>query len=289
MPVPVTSPPTLNIVGAGRVGLTLGRLFAAQNLFVVNDICNRSLERARQAVDFIGAGRAVADIADMRPADVWLLSVPDTQILPVAGQIAHQIEQSSATASAASTLVFHCSGFLSSEVLAPLHAKGWRTASAHPILSFADPETSISQFPGTLCGLEGNLLATAPLRQALTALGATCFDVATDKKALYHAGAIFSTNFTVVVQDIAARLWAHAGVPDALIPGLTDTLLRNAAANILALGPTAALTGPAARGDTEVVTKQCAAVTNWDEDAGEAYRALSVLATGMARRLASNT
>jgi predicted short-subunit dehydrogenase-like oxidoreductase (DUF2520 family) len=49
------------------------------------------------------------------------------------------------------------------------------------------------------------------------------------------------------------------------------------------LGPAGALTGPAARGDTEAIARQAAVVSNWDAQAGAAYRALSNLALRMAK------
>jgi len=57
---------------------------------------------------------------------------------------------------------------------------------------------------------------------------------------------------------------------------------RGALDNVLALGARDALTGPAARGDREVVAIQNAAVADWDADSGRAYAALSALAFRLA-------
>jgi predicted short-subunit dehydrogenase-like oxidoreductase (DUF2520 family) len=62
-------------------------------------------------------------------------------------------------------------------------------------------------------------------------------------------------------------------------------LLHNAVNNIIELGPQAALTGPAARGDHTLVTQQGQAVTDWDANAGAAYGALSALAQQLAKRV----
>jgi predicted short-subunit dehydrogenase-like oxidoreductase (DUF2520 family) len=59
-------------------------------------------------------------------------------------------------------------------------------------------------------------------------------------------------------------------------------LLNNAVANITRLGPQGALTGPAARGDTAAIARQAQAVGAWDNQTGDAYRALSVLALRLA-------
>jgi predicted short-subunit dehydrogenase-like oxidoreductase (DUF2520 family) len=115
-------------------------------------------------------------------------------------------------------------------------------------------------------------------------IGAQCFALAAQDKLLYHAGAVFATNFLPVLQDLAEQLWQHSGMPDDLIRQMRATLLQNMVNNIVALGPKAALTGPAARGDVALVTQQGQAVTDWSIDAGKAYAVLSQLANQLARR-----
>lgn len=271
--------PTLNLIGAGRVGRTLARLWHTQGVLQVQDVLTTSAASAQAAVDFIGAGRAVTDLAAMQPADLWLLAVPDRQIAASAQALAAVV----ASTQSAPALAFHASGALSSTELQALHNLGWQTASAHCILSFASPATAVQQLAGTPCGLEGDAAALAQLQPLLSAIGARCFTVAADKKVLYHAAAVFATNFLPVLQAQAESLWRDSGVPPELLPHLRQTLLRNAVDNVLAFGPAGALTGPAARGDTALVQRQGQAVAQWDATAGAAYQALSELAQRLAR------
>lgn len=267
--------PTLNLIGGGRVGKTLGRLWHTQQVLQIQDVLTTSLASAQQTVQFIGAGRPVDALRDMRAADYWLLAVPDSHIAATA----HALAGSGFPAACA----FHASGALSSDTLAPLQQRAWRTASAHCILSFAAPETAVQQFQGTPCGIEGQPLACEALNGFFTAIGAQCFALSADKKMLYHAAAVFGTNFLPVLQALAETLWQQSGVPPALLPQLRQTLLRNAVDNVLALGPAAALTGPAARGDNALVQSQSQAVSAWSPEAGQAYAALSALAARLAR------
>jgi len=268
---------TINLMGGGRVGQTLGRLLALDGRYRVQDLLTRSQASAEQALAFIGAGRAVGTMQDMRAADLWLLAVPDGQIAPVAAALAACDHLPPATA-------FHASGALSADILNPLRDKGWQVASAHCLLSFASPQLALQQFAGTPCALEGDAQALAELRALFTSLGAQCFDVRAQDKMLYHAGAIFATNFLPVLQDLAEQLWQHSGMPPPLIQHLRASLLQNAVNNITALGPQAALTGPAARGDTALVAAQGEAVLQWNNSAGQAYQALSALARSLAQR-----
>lgn len=272
---------TLNLVGAGRVGQTLARLWHQHGTFVVQDVLTTSLTSAQAATAFIGAGHAVRTPQEMRAADVWLLGTPDAQLARTAQTLADSLLAPPST-SASAPLIFHCSGALDATLLAPLATRGWRTASAHCILSFATPGVAVTQFAGTVCALEGNASASADLRAAFSAIGAQCFDLASPHKLLYHAAAVFATNFLPVLQSVAEDAWRSAGVPAHLLPGLRSTLLHNAAANITALGPAAALTGPAARGDAEAIARQSAVVAAWDPQAGAAYDALSTLALRLA-------
>lgn len=270
---------TLNVVGAGRVGQTLARLWQQQGLCQVQDLLARSPDSAARAAGFIGAGRVAAAPADLREADLWMLSVPDTQVASVAAELAQALRARGAVRPA---IAFHCSGFLQAATLAPLQALGWQAASVHPVLNFASPEAGVARFAGTPCGLEGDAAAVAALQPLFAGVGGVCFPVISEHKPLYHAAAVFASNFTVVLQAIGREAWQAAGVPPEMVPRVHEALLRATVENTLALGPAGAITGPAARGDTQVVQSQGASVARWHPEAGRIYQDMSVLA----RRLA---
>ena len=267
---------TLNIIGCGRVGRTLARLWRAHDTLQVQDVLTRSASSASEAIAFIGSGRAVGQLGGMRPADIWMLAVPDREIAGVAAQLAQSPHAQTPA------IAFHCSGALGSNSLTALKATNWQTASAHCLLSFASPATALAQFEGTPCALEGDALATQALAPMFEKIGARCFALAAQDKLIYHAGAVFATNFLPVLQSVAQQLWRDSGMPTDMVASLQATLLRNAVDNLLALGPAGALTGPAARGDLALVQRQGDAVTDWDATTGKAYKALSELATRLA-------
>ena len=269
----------LNVIGCGRVGQTLAALLHQHGQVHVQDLYSRSFSCAEQAAKFVGAGKPVAALHLMRPADVWLLSVPDAQVGAVAQALA-----AAQGAKLAGAIVFHNSGFLSAAVLQPLQALGCHAASAHPVLNFASSDTGVRQFAGTPCGLEGDAKALAWLHTALTAIGGRCFEIASADKPLYHAAAVFCSNFTVVLQGLAQDAWHSAGVPPELLRPLTEALLTSTVNNVLAMGPAQALTGPAARGDASVVQAQGQVVAQWHAPAGEVYALLSQLAAELKQR-----
>lgn len=275
--------PTLNLIGCGRVGQTLARLWTQQGTLAVQDVLTTRLDHTQTAVAYVGAGRAVASLASMRTAPVWMLAIPDAQLPAMAQSLADQLHH------IPPAMAVHCSGALDSAVLAPLRKIGWHVASAHCILSFANVPDAVQQFPGTPCALEGDRDATTTLRPLFSAIGAQCFDVASADKLRYHAAAVFATNFLPVLQTVAEDLWQATGVPPALIAGLRASLLRNAVDNITRLGPPAALTGPAARGDTAAIARQAQALQADDPLVGAAYQALSALALRIAAQRPATT
>jgi predicted short-subunit dehydrogenase-like oxidoreductase (DUF2520 family) len=269
--------PTLNIVGGGKVGRVLGRLFADHGAFTVQDVLTRSKGSAMEAAGFIGAGNSVAEMASMRTADVWMLAVTDDQIGPACDQLAQLQALSGA-------VVFHCSGARSSAELQAAAVTGAATASVHPVRSFADPEYVAGHFAGTFCGVEGDARALGMLEPALAAIGAQAVPINAAAKTVYHAASVFASNYLVTVMDAALRAYQAAGISEETARALAAPLATETLANVLRLGPAAALTGPIARGDMDTVARQQDALDAWDGEAGALYRALAQATLGLAQR-----
>ena len=269
--------PTLNLVGAGHVGRVLGRLAAAGGAFALQDVLTRSSASAQQAVAFIGAGTACSDIAAMRPAQVWMLAVGDDAIAPTCAALA-------AAQPLAGAVVFHCSGAKASTELQAARDAGALVASVHPVRSFADPEAVAADFSGTFCGIEGDAAALALLEPALTAIGARLVRIDPAAKTVYHAAAVFASNYLVTVLDAALRAYEAAGVPQAVARELARPLALETVANVFRIGPEAALSGPVARGDLATVARQHEAVSRWDAATGRLYEALVAPTADLARR-----
>jgi predicted short-subunit dehydrogenase-like oxidoreductase (DUF2520 family) len=255
----------------------LGRLFADSGEFDVGGVLTRSASSAADAVDFIGAGHAVSDMAQLGHADAWMLAVPDDQIAVVCAQLA-------ATCRLNGALVFHCSGAKSSAELAAAAQAGALTASAHPIRSFADPAAVAHAFAGTWCGVEGAPGAVAMLEPALLAIGGRVALIDASAKTVYHAAAVFASNYLVTVIDTALRAYQAAGIPEAAARELARPLATETLANVFRLGPESALSGPIARGDMATVERQQAAVTAWNPQAGALYAALADATVQLASR-----
>ena len=268
---------TLNLIGAGHVGRVLGRLLAARGDYTLQQVLTRSASSARQAVDFIGAGAVAERYDQLRPASVHVLAVGDDQIVPACAALALAVPL-------AGSIVFHCSGALASDQLQAARDAGALVASVHPIRSFADPAAVAAQFAGTFCGIEGDAAALAVLTSALQSIGARPVPIDASAKTVYHAAAVFASNYLVTVLDAALRAYQAAGIPEPVARQMAQPLASESMANVFRLGAAAALSGPVARGDMATVERQRRAVTQWDAATGELYQALVAPTADLARR-----
>ncbi|MBM3359683.1 MAG: DUF2520 domain-containing protein [Betaproteobacteria bacterium] len=268
---------TLNIIGSGRVGRACGRLWSQARVLAIQDVLTRSRDSAAAGAAFIGAGRPVASLREMRPADVWMIATRDDAIVASCTMLA----QSGMLA--AGNIVFHVSGARPSSDLAPAGKSGALIASVHPIKTFTDAESAVRSFAGTFCSAEGDPGALAVLRPAFEEIGARVFDIATGLKSIYHAGGVFACNYLVALIEAAVRAHEQAGIARADSLQALEPMVRETVDAIFAQGPARALTGPIARGDVETVKRQLAAVDAWDAGAGAIYRSLGLVAVDVAQ------
>lgn len=269
--------PRLNVVGCGRLGQAIARLLSAGGLVEEVHLCNRSQESGERAVSEMGVGTAHPTISDLPASALWLIGCGDQAIEEVAARIAED------GALLPDAVIFHCSGFLSSDVLRAVKEKGAHIASVHPVRSFANLEMAVRGFPGTFCGVEGEAYAQEVLRVMFTSLGGRVFPLSTETKVLCHAGHVFASNYLVSLLQCANRLYAAAGIPEDLSWQLMEPLVRGTVDNVMRLGPSQALTGPIARGESGIIELQAKAVANRDALLGEIYARLGLAAVDIAR------
>lgn len=201
--------------------------------------------------------------ADLPAADLAIIAVRDDAIGEVAARLAGK--------AGAVTGAVHLSGLAPVAVLAPL--AGPPVGSFHPLQTLPTPEAGAERIPGAWIAVTSDDDFLADRLFALAgSIGAHPFELADEVKPLYHAGAAAAANFPLAALSMARRLLEAAGVPfEAAIP-LAQAVLANA----LVMGPEAALTGPAARGDAGTVAAQLAAVRAAVPDLAEDFAAITL-------------
>jgi predicted short-subunit dehydrogenase-like oxidoreductase (DUF2520 family) len=239
--------PTLNIIGAGRLGQTLGRLFHLNQCFKINGVYNSSTSSTEQAVDFIGAGLICSTLDQLPAADVIMITTPDTLI----EKTALALKKLSSTQQ--SKLVFHCSGATPSTVLSSLKNPSNSIASIHPNMTFASAKVSVDHFAGTYCAFEGEETAFELVENVFRKIGGHVFQITLDKKPLYHATTAMSCNQLVALMDISVELYLKLGISREIALAMMQPIVTQTMNNIFSLDTIEALTGPIARGDVHTV------------------------------------
>lgn len=90
------------------------------------------------------------------------------------------------------------------------------------------------------------------LRNLVATVSDRCYDATTKQRNALHPAAVFASNFANHMYAIANRLMEKNGLPfEILIP-----LIQETAQKVTEVHPVAAQTGPAVRGDEEVMSKQ---------------------------------
>jgi len=269
---------TLNIIGCGKLGRTLAYLWVKEGVFKPGDVLNRSLESASEAVTFIGAGRPIANIAEMNPADVFMISASDNQIPDCCeALVASGLLQKG-------NLVFHCSGSIAANQLVDVRKYEALAASAHPLKSFANPQGAAESFPGTFCGVEGQPDALVHLSSAFQKIGGEIFYIDAEQKPVYHAATVIVCNYLTALLEFGIGTFIKSGLSRETARQIMEPIVRGTIDNIFTLGTVQALTGPIARGDFNTVAEQIEALSLRDPAAGELYRQLGSVALELSRQ-----
>lgn len=238
------------IVGAGRMGLALGAGLTEARAVERLEYMGRSPEPPPHPL-FDGESGRVTYRAGYGPlsegAGVLILAVPDSALSEVANEVARAGEAPRACTA------LHLSGALSTDVLGPLRAKGYMVGSMHPLQTVADPWSGAARLKGSAFSIAGEPGALMTARRLVAALGGEPLVLPPSLRPLYHAAAVFASNYVVAAAAFMARTLAEAGIEEEDAIAAVLPLMRGTMDNIEQLGFGAALTGPVARGDVDTV------------------------------------
>jgi predicted short-subunit dehydrogenase-like oxidoreductase (DUF2520 family) len=206
---------------------------------------------------------------------VVILAVPDDAIPP----LAHMLGASGRVH--AEQVVLHLSGSRGHEVLQSLAASGAGLGSLHPLQTLVEPDRAPLHLRGAWAAVEGMPRAVETAERLARAVGLRPFRVRAQDKARYHAGAVFASNYFVVVEWVAEQLLRQAGLSEAEAWAALRPLVRGTLDNLVREGPLQGLTGPVLRGDSETVARHLAVLP---EEVARLYRELGGTALDLARR-----
>lgn len=266
--------PTVAIVGCGRAGGSIGIALerAGYRIGAVWSQSREGRERARQLV----SAPVLGDLGDVAAtADVVILSVPDGAITEVARQLAEQVRDGQ--------LVVHTSGAMTVDALAPASERGASIGSMHPLQTLPDPHRGADALDGAAVAVTCSEEDRSFLHRLAAGWGGLPFPLPDDVRVLYHAAAVFASNYVVTTVWAATKLFEELGVGNAR--PLLGPLVRTTVENVLTQGSERAVTGPVVRGDVETLRRHVATLGELGGQSEElvgAYRALARLTAELA-------
>ncbi|WP_187262611.1 Rossmann-like and DUF2520 domain-containing protein [Pontibacter beigongshangensis] len=223
------------LIGAGNVAWHLGQALAAAG-HTISYVYSRTAAHR----DALAAKLAANPLAhpDLRKheIDIAILAVPDAALAQVARAL--QVP--------ANTIVVHTSGSQPLQALA--EKPGVRAGVLYPLQTFSkEKPVNFGTIPILIEATEEQTLQE--LRALAGSLSQTVHTVTSEARKQLHLAAVFACNFTNHLLGISKDLLRQASLPDTLLQPLIQETMAKAAA----YHPFSVQTGPAARGDQNVL------------------------------------
>ncbi|OQY11489.1 MAG: hypothetical protein B6I31_04840 [Desulfobacteraceae bacterium 4572_19] len=279
--------PTFAIVGCGKVGTALSVNLGKAGYRLTGFSCTTD-SSAKRAARITGCKNfSLKPWEISQGTDIVFITTPDTAIGKVYSEITAQNGFSE------NTVVLHCSGALSSNILKPISkpistsmsksmskpgndSENIYKGSMHPLQSFVSLNHSQNPFSGIVMSVEGDEKSINICRSIAKALGSVFIQIETDSKILYHAAAVTASNYLVTLLDLSFKLIEKAGVAEKDAFKVLGPLINGTLSNVEKVGVRKALTGPIARGDVDVVSEHLKSMEIKTPELVELYKILGL-------------
>ena len=239
------------LIGSGNVATSLA--LALNGKCHLLQVYSRSMASAEALASRVGA-QATNDLSQIvTDADIYVISVVDDAITRV-------LE----TCPARGGLWVHTSGSTSIDVF-----KGKRTRYGvlYPMQSFS--KSCPARMHEVHIFIEGcDSCATQKVKELAMLLTNNVHEITSRERERLHVAAVFACNFANHMFTLSSEVLDEAGIPfDAMLP-----LIKTTIAKLDNLTPTQSQTGPAARGDVNVIERHLQSLSG---DKHDIYRLLS--------------
>ena len=242
------------LIGAGNLATNLGKAMKVAGLSV-KQVYSRTRGSAMVLADLLET-EATNDLAAVKDADVYVLSVKDDALESLIPALAKNRAQS---------VFLHTAGSMPMDVFAK---DAEHYGVFYPMQTFSKgKEVNFREIP---CFVESNdEYSKRIVHQLASMVSDKVSELSTEKRKYLHLAAVFACNFTNHCYDLAAQILEPQGIPfDVMLPLIDET-----ARKVHMLSPHDAQTGPAVRYDEHVICAQMALLD--DERTKKIYELLS--------------
>ncbi len=256
----------IGFIGAGKVASGMGTALY-QSGFNVASVSSRSPVSTRKLSSLIQGSKpcnSSQEVVDM--CDLVFITTPDMEIYRVVSSLNWKPGQ----------MVVHTSGADSKDILSNAETSGAFTGVFHPLQTLANTKSAGYLLKGSSITIEADEPLLSTLKAIASTLGAYPLELKPEARILYHASAVFISNYAITLADIASRLWQIFGYDRNTAMQALTPLLKGAVSNLENIGLPHSLTGPISRGDVTTILKHVEALKSADPQILTAYQALGI-------------
>ena len=256
----------IGFIGAGTTGTALAARLDQQG-YAIKAVCSRTLSSAQRLANRVENCQVFQNAQQVTDnVQLVFITTPDDVISSIASSVKWRQNQ----------YVVHCSGAHSTDILEPARTFGAKTGGFHPLQTFADIEQAFNNLPGSTFAIEAEGPLLTILKEMAISLKGEMVILKAEDKAVYHAAAVFASNYLVTLVKMATDLWGDFGVSrQASIKALLP-LMRGTLQNIQNIGLPDCLTGPIARGDLGTISKHLDTLQKENPDIASVYKILGL-------------
>ena len=253
----------VGIIGAGKVGVSLGIALFTSGPLRISGYFSRSLSSAAYGAERTNSACFKTLNELVEASDVILIATPDDAIEGVWRDLL-QLNISG-------KILCHTAGSLSSSLFFDRTTNDVYAASMHPLLAFADKESGHASVGSAFFTLEGDEKAVAVFKDCLDAHNIAYKVMTSADKATYHLATAVMSNLVVAVSAMAFDLMEDVGFTEAEAKEALKPLATGNLAKIFDVGPVE-------RCDMTTVRRHLDALARKGDEKEEAlYRAASLI------------
>lgn len=218
------------IIGSGNVAFHLIRAFSASKETEIIQV----FARKKQVVEsLIATNKITSDLTELKPADLYIISVSDDAISEVSEAL-----------NFSERLVVHTSGTKPLDFLSNKNRRG----VFYPLQTFSkNKEVNFKEIP--ICIEVENSEDYTLLEKVAHSISDKVFRFDSEKRKALHVSAVFVSNFVNHMYRIGSEICEQNNIPFEIL----KPLITEVADKINYLHPKEAQTGPAKRGDKQII------------------------------------
>ncbi len=268
----------MNIVfiGSGKAGTSLAKILSESEKFTVSAVTSIIYEEAELSAKFIGSTKyyGTDNFKAVGYGDIIFITTPDDTIEQVCNQIAENCDIKG-------KFIFHISGSRPSTILSSAEKMGAFIGSIHPLQALPSFEVGSRLLKNSYFCIEGSEKASKIAVDIVDSISGNYFTIKTEFKPLYHAAAVFSSNYINTVCFAAYKIFKDIGV-EGEIHKILSPIFKGTVDNISQLGFIESLTGPIERGDINTVRRHLESIKRVSPDILNIYKELGLVTTEIA-------